>query len=133
MNEEMERHLENLSNYSGYDIHLTSGTRNRPGDNPNSQHFTGNAADFYMATLTGEIICMAEAAFLTAEYGGFTGIGYYSGDGPHGAHIHADLRGGEILYWSETDGTGYHYNNDSTFWQSYFLSRRLRYFLRVSL
>jgi RHS repeat-associated protein len=130
VNTSMEVHLEILSQATGYDIHLISGTRNGPFDDPNSQHFTGNAADFYMTTEAGTMVPMTEAAEFTADYGEFTGIGYYSGGGPHGAHVHADLRD-RILYWSETDFTGYHYNTDSAFWWDYLRRRLLRLYRGV--
>jgi RHS repeat-associated protein len=118
VNNVVQAKLERLSEYTGYDIHVTSGIRNSDGDSTTSQHYTGNAADFYMTTQGGKNLDMGTAARLTAQSGEFNGIGYYDGNGNHGAHVHADARDGSPQYWSETDKTGYKYNGNSPFWSN---------------
>ena len=127
VNSAMQRYLNNLSEFSGNDIYLVErgGRRNNADDSKTSQHYTGNAADFFMKR-NGELVDMTSAAYLTADSGEFTRVGYYNGQGKRGAHVHADLKAGAKLYWSETDKTGLHYNSDSEFWNEYHRSRKER-------
>lgn len=116
-------HLEGLSQFSGNDIWVTSTQRT---DNPKSQHYKGNAADFYMTDKKGLIVHMETAARLAADYGQWGGIGYYNGLGERLPHVHVDLRkstDGRPLYWSETDATGYKYNSNSPLWHEYLMNK----------
>ena len=87
MNEVLLKKLDQLRDYVGYPIYVSSGYRcevhNRnEGGVDNSQHLLGNAADIYCNYI------LAEELADYAEQFGFDGIGLYVEDG----FVHVDCR-----------------------------------------
>ncbi|HRW22452.1 MAG TPA: hypothetical protein P5509_10805, partial [Bacteroidales bacterium] len=135
VNEDLYNALTTFSKQTGYNVCATmkrGTTRNGEKDSKKSQHYKGNAIDFYMTDGNGNYLSPEETADLAYQSRLFNGIEISRTPGV-GSFVHVDLRSSHkpenpVLFEQVSKNPyKYKYGDESEYWKTYKEGKYIKY------